>query len=90
MLTRTDKIQYVQPAYRTSKCVQTNGFQLKARGGHFIKDDPGTFDAPFFGITTKEAAAMDPQQRFLLEISYLALENGMLCGPLPTKTRQKG
>jgi acyl transferase domain-containing protein len=49
---------------------------MKACGGHFLEDDPRSFDAPFFSITAKEAAAMDPQQRFLLEISYLALENG--------------
>jgi acyl transferase domain-containing protein len=47
-----------------------------ARGGHFLEDDPASFDAPFFSITAKEAAAMDPQHRCLLEISYLALENG--------------
>jgi acyl transferase domain-containing protein len=49
---------------------------LRARGGHFLEDDPAAFDAPFFSITAKEAAAMDPQQRFMLETSYLALENG--------------
>jgi acyl transferase domain-containing protein len=34
------------------------------------------FDAPFFSITANEAAAMDPQQRMVLEASYRALENG--------------
>ncbi|KAH7070080.1 hypothetical protein FB567DRAFT_598626 [Paraphoma chrysanthemicola] len=48
---------------------------LRARGGHFLEDDPAAFDAPFFSITAKEAAGMDPQQRFMLETSYLALEN---------------
>ncbi|RYP40552.1 hypothetical protein DL768_010620 [Monosporascus sp. mg162] len=49
--------------------------KLHARGAHFLKDDPGAFDAPFFSITAKEAAAMDPQQRMVLETSYRAFEN---------------
>lgn len=48
---------------------------VKNRGGHFLTDDPGRFDAPFFSITPAEAECMDPQQRFLLETSYHALEN---------------
>lgn len=47
-----------------------------SRGGHFIADDPARFDAPFFSIQPAEAECMDPQQRFLLETSYHALENG--------------
>jgi acyl transferase domain-containing protein len=35
------------------------------------------FDAPFFSISTTEAAALDPQQCLLLETAYHALENGM-------------
>ncbi|GAB1210879.1 hypothetical protein APSETT445_009679 [Aspergillus pseudonomiae] len=30
-------------------------------GAHFMKEDPALFDAPFFGISGAEAAAMDPQ-----------------------------
>ncbi|TGO19730.1 hypothetical protein BPAE_0335g00010 [Botrytis paeoniae] len=44
-------------------------------GGFFMQDDLGAFDAPFFSITSKEAAAMDPQQRGILETAYRALEN---------------
>lgn len=51
---------------------------LYARGGHFLDEDLGVFDAPFFSITAKEAAAMDPQQRMALEIAYLAFENAGL------------
>ncbi|XXH03794.1 hypothetical protein Hte_010200 [Hypoxylon texense] len=49
--------------------------KLYSRGAHFLKDDPACFDAPFFSITTKEAMAMDPQQRRVLEASYHAFEN---------------
>ncbi|KAI0391387.1 hypothetical protein F5Y17DRAFT_460850 [Xylariaceae sp. FL0594] len=49
--------------------------KLYSRGAHFLDTDPAMFDAPFFAITTKEAMAMDPQQRHLLEVSYQAFEN---------------
>ena len=42
---------------------------------HFIKEDLSLFDAPFFSITAKEAAGMDPQQRLMLEVAYEGLEN---------------
>jgi hypothetical protein len=53
--------------------------QFHGRGGHFINKDPGAFDAPFFSLTAKEAAAMDPMQRWTLETSYHAFENGERC-----------
>ncbi|KAI1260500.1 hypothetical protein F5Y18DRAFT_405602 [Xylariaceae sp. FL1019] len=51
---------------------------LSSRGGHFIDGDLSTFDAPFFSITAKEAAAMDPQHRLSLETTYRAFENAGL------------
>ncbi|KAI0895664.1 hypothetical protein F4806DRAFT_502638 [Annulohypoxylon nitens] len=48
---------------------------VRCRGGHFITEDPGAFDAPFFSVTAKEAASMDPMQRWTLEASYHAFEN---------------
>ena len=50
--------------------------KLPLRGGHFVEEPLGAFDAPFFSITPAEAAALDPQQRMLLETAYRALENG--------------
>ncbi|KAH8890390.1 hypothetical protein GQ53DRAFT_721621 [Thozetella sp. PMI_491] len=52
--------------------------RLHGRGAHFLESDPAAFDAPFFSITAKEAAAMDPQHRMALEASYRAFENGKL------------
>ena len=49
---------------------------MNIRGGHYLKQDIGAFDAPFFSITPNEAKAMDPQQRMALEVAYEALENG--------------
>ncbi|VUC32029.1 unnamed protein product [Clonostachys rosea] len=48
---------------------------LYAKGGHFLRDDPAGFDAPFFSITAKEANSMDPTHRFALEVAYHAFEN---------------
>ena len=43
--------------------------------GAFL-DDVADFDPEFFGITEKEATAMDPQHRLLLETSWEAMEHG--------------
>uniref|UniRef100_UPI0005BCBC29 type I polyketide synthase n=1 Tax=Streptomyces sp. NRRL F-5123 TaxID=1463856 RepID=UPI0005BCBC29 len=46
----------------------------KVRYGGFV-DAVADFDAAFFGISPREAAVMDPQQRLMLELSWLALED---------------
>ncbi|KAI1480108.1 hypothetical protein F4774DRAFT_425201 [Daldinia eschscholtzii] len=53
----------------------SRGDSLPLRGGHFINQELGAFDAPFFSISASEAEAMDPQSRALLETTYRALEN---------------
>jgi polyketide synthase 5 len=45
--------------------------------GSFL-DNVGDFDPEFFGITEKEATAMDPQHRLLLETAWEAMEHAGL------------
>ena len=40
-----------------------------------VIDQPGGFDAAFFGFTPNEARTMDPQHRILLELASSALED---------------
>lgn len=51
--------------------------RMPSKWGAYIDDMQG-FDAEFFGITPREAAAMDPQQRVVLEVAWEALENAGL------------
>ncbi|MCV7091014.1 type I polyketide synthase, partial [Mycobacterium interjectum] len=47
---------------------------MTTKWGGFVPDIAG-FDAEFFGITPREAVAMDPQQRMVLEVAWEALEH---------------
>ena len=48
-----------------------------SRWGGFLENVTG-FDAPFFGFGEREAAAIDPQHRLLLETSWEAVEHAGL------------
>lgn len=48
--------------------------KMVSRRGGFL-DKPGDFDAAFFGLSPREAARMDPQQRWLLELTWETLED---------------
>jgi polyketide synthase 5 len=48
--------------------------QSVSRWGGFL-DDIGGFDASFFGFGDREAAAIDPQHRLLMETAWEAIEH---------------
>ncbi|MGK5091092.1 aminotransferase class III-fold pyridoxal phosphate-dependent enzyme [Deltaproteobacteria bacterium TL4] len=52
--------------------------KIYIRQSGFITHPVDRFDAPFFGITPKEAEKIDPQHRFLLELTWEALEDAGL------------
>ncbi|MFB1296307.1 type I polyketide synthase [Mycobacterium sp. pW049] len=57
----------------------TPGKVVTRRAG-FVEDVTG-FDAPFFGMSTREVRLMDPQHRILLETAWRAIEHS---GTAPT------
>ncbi len=54
--------------------------KMVTRRAGFVDDVTG-FDAPFFGVSAREANLMDPQHRLLLETSWRAVEHS---GTAPT------
>ena len=59
-----------------SSDAQLPGTMYDIHGGFL--SDIDAFDADFFGIHSREAASMDPQQRILLELTWEALERAMI------------
>jgi acyl transferase domain-containing protein/acyl carrier protein len=58
------------------------------RLGGFLRD-VAEFDAQFFGITPREAAVMDPQQRLVLEVAWEAFEHAGI-GPASLRGSRTG
>ncbi|EPE26251.1 Thiolase-like protein [Glarea lozoyensis ATCC 20868] len=52
--------------------------KINVTQGHFMKENISTFDASFFSFTEAEVISMDPMQRWLLEVTYEAIENSGL------------
>ena len=64
---RWDVDEYVDPDPEAA------GKMVTRRAG--CVGDVGGFDAPFFGVSTREAIFMDPQHRLLLETAWRAVEH---------------
>ncbi|WP_158633237.1 type I polyketide synthase [Amycolatopsis sp. WAC 04182] len=54
-----------------------SGGDAGSRYGSFVADVEG-FDAAFFGVSPREAAVLDPQQRLALELAWEAMEDARL------------
>ena len=49
-----------------------------AKYGGYLQENVYDFDPMFFGISPRETEAIDPQQRYLLQVAYEALEDAGL------------
>jgi polyketide synthase PksL len=58
-----------------------------SKWGAFIKD-VDKFDAQFFGVSARDAALMDPQERLFLQCAWHAMENAALFGDRAESLRE--
>lgn len=86
---RGDAIRSVVPRWTALGYVPAGGpSQWGGQWAGLLADESiAAFDAEFFGITPREAAAMDPQQRMLLEVTLEALEDAGIAPPRLSQTR---
>lgn len=75
-----DAITEVDPA-RERRVGPLGGGGVPRWGGFLADDQIARFDPERFGVSPREAAAMDPQHRLLLETSWEALEDAGLAPP---------
>lgn len=52
--------------------------KMHAKQAGFLQEKVNVFDPLFFGMSPREAACLDPQQRFLLEVTWEAIEDAGL------------
>ena len=67
----------------------TGQFKSYAKRGAFL-DNVDRFDSQFFGISSKDAATLDPQCRIFLECAWHALEDAALLGERADAMRARG
>ncbi|KAI5462039.1 hypothetical protein BGZ63DRAFT_463158 [Mariannaea sp. PMI_226] len=74
-----DVVQEIPPSRFSTKAFHHTDSQhhgsSNVKHAYLLDDDPRVFDRDFFSINPKEAEAMDPQQRILLETVYEGLES---------------
>lgn len=61
-------------SFNTHGFYNPDGEHSNVKHSYLLEEDHRVFDADFFGVSANEALAIDPQQRFLLETVYEALE----------------
>jgi acyl transferase domain-containing protein len=64
---------------------QTEKNKSNSKWGGFLKD-VDAFDPAFFALSAREAEAMDPQQRIMLELAWSCFEDAGIC---PTRVSGK-
>jgi acyl transferase domain-containing protein len=61
--------------YANERKSLTKAQSTNVKHAYLLDEDPRGFDRDFFSINPKEAEAMDPQQRMLLETVYEGIES---------------